>query len=914
MQEIRAGRSLGIRTLLTVALGITSFCIVLAMIGADSADAEMRVDEFTTEVSTSQAGGHPDIDVTYKFTDRTGSFEDCECEDVKIFDTHFPTGFIGNPHAVTRCPLDSFALFKCPPSSQIGMVDVLGGIQAPMYNLVPHLDEPGLTGFNIPIVNAPAFVVLHARTGSDYGLDATGSAVYHLLPLNELRVHMWGVPADPIHDANRWPPEVTNCFTTPNGYPEPCYGPQPANLAPKPFLTNPTACGFPLMATVDAFYYEGTVASAQSPWPTTTGCDLLTFNPSLSALPTTSQADTPSGLDVELSVPQTQAPDVPSPSQLKEATVTLPEGFTINPNAADGKRACTDSEARFGTELPPGCPEHSKVGTVRLDSSALPAPIDGAIYLGEPKPGDKYRLFLTASGFATHVKLAGTVRMSPDTGRIVVNFPNLPQSPFSEFDMHFFGSERGLLATPTRCGTFEVGAHFVPWNEELEPQGSVSSFTIDSGPGGSPCPGGTRPFSPTLQGGAPDNTAGTVTPLRLQVSRQDGEQELRNLRFDLPPGLLPSLRGVAYCPEAAITALATATGFSELSTPACPITSQIGTLTSSQGAGSKPLHVAGKMYLAGPYRGAPVSIVTVVPAVSGPYDLGTIAVRSAAFVDPTTAEIGVATDAIPSIVDGIPLRLRSLLLSVDREGFMRNPTNCDPLSIGGSAAGDQGAVAPLFAHFQVANCTDLGFAPRLSMRMRGSTKRTGHPALETTLTSRSGDANIDMVSVALPPTTILDNSNIGSSCSRKDFAAETCPSSSIYGRATARTPLLDQPLSGNVYLTAGQNRLPDLVIALRGQIAINLRGKIDTAKNSGIRTTFRTVPDAPVTDFRLTIPGGRDGLLVNSENVCATGPRVAVRMRGQNGMTSNRRQTLKTSCGKARTAARRIHHARRADR
>jgi hypothetical protein len=455
-----------------------------------------------------------------------------------------------------------------------------------------------------------------------------------------------------------------------------------------------------------------------------------------------------------------------------------------------------------------------------------------------------------------------------------------------------------------------VAASFVPWNDELEPQSSVSSFTIDAGPGGSPCPAGARPFSPALQGGAPDNTAGAVTPLRMQVSRNDGEQELHDLRFDLPPGVLPSLRGVAYCPEAAIASLGTATGISELTTPACPITSQIGNLTSSQGAGSKPLHLPGKLYLAGPYRGAPVSVVAVVPAVSGPYDLGTVAVRSAAFVDPTTAEVSVATDTLPSIIDGIPLRLRALQLSVDREGFMRNPTNCARLAIGGAATGSEGATAPLDAHFQVANCTDLGFSPKLSIRLRGSTKRTGHPSLETTLTTSRGDANIGMVSVALPPTTILDNSNIGTSCSRRDFAAETCPRSSVYGQATARTPLLDEPLRGNVYLTAGPNKLPDLVIALRGQIAINLRGKVDTAKNSGIRTTFRTVPDAPVTDFRLRIPGGKDGLLVNSENVCSSRPKVVLRMRGQNGMRSNRRQRLGTSCGKARARARRIHHAR----
>jgi hypothetical protein len=879
----------------------------------ERADAAMQVDEFTTQVSTSQAGGHPDVSMTYKFTNREATFDECQCEDVKILDTHFPTGFIGNPHAVTRCQLDSFARFLCPPASQVGIVDIGGGsgLQAPIFNLVPHPGEPGLIGFNVPIVDAPAFVVLHARTGSDYGLDATSSPIFHLLPINELRVHMWGVPAASSHDVNRWPPEQRICIQQ-GPYPAPCFGtPVPAEIAPRPYLQNPTTCGVPLVSSLDAHYYEGTIATAEAPWPTTTGCDLLTFNPSLSALPTTNQADTPAGLDVELSVPQTQSPTVPSPSELKEATVTLPEGFTINPTAADGKEACTDVQGAFGTEAPANCPENAKIGTLTIDSSALPAPIDGAIYLGESKPGDKYRLFLAASGFSTHVKLAGSVRPDPATGRLVVTFPDLPQSPFSEFDMHFFGSERGLMATPTQCGSYEVRARFVPWDGELEAQESTSAFSIDAGPGGSPCPGPVRPFSPTLQAGSADNTASAVTPLKLQVTRRDGDQNLDRLRIDLPPGLVPAPKGVAYCPEPAIAGVAFSPGLSELAAPSCPVSSLIGTVASGQGAGSKPLHVSGRVYLAGPYNGAPLSILVVVPAVSGPYDLGTVAVRAAAHVDPTTAQVSVASDAIPQIIDGIPLRIRSLQFRIDRPDFTRNPTNCDPFAVGSAITGNQGGLATPSTHFQVANCTDLGFAPRLATRLSGATKRAGHPTLRTVLKTKRGDANISRVSVALPPTTILDNSNIGSSCTRPQLAADSCPANSVYGHAVARTPLLDGPLEGNVYLAAGDNRLPDLVIALRGQIDINLRGRIDTAKNSGIRTTFETVPDAAVESFQLTIPGGKDGLLINSENVCSIKPRATIRMRGQNGKTTSARQRLRTPCGKKLKRAKRHRRAGR---
>ena len=324
------------------------------------------------------------------------------------------------------------------------------------------------------------------------------------------------MPGDPKHDVNRWPPVQGGLSACGPRYPTPCNAPQPFDAPVRPYFENPTACGGdvgPLSFGLDVFYYDHTLAHVEAPWPETTNCDQLSFNPSLTADPTTTQADTASGLDVDLKVPQTQSPTTPSPSEIRAVTTSLPAGFSINPGAADGKTVCTDQEGSFGTLDAAHCPEHSKVGTVSLDSSALPGPISGAIYLGQPQPGDRYRIFLTADGFATHVKLAGTVQPDPVDGQVVVSFPDLPQTSVPGVRMHFFGSERGLLATPTACGTYAVHTTFVPWDAVLPNQTSTSFFNVDSGPGGRPCPGDTRPLQPRGPGpAAPTTRPGPTAP------------------------------------------------------------------------------------------------------------------------------------------------------------------------------------------------------------------------------------------------------------------------------------------------------------------------------------------------------------------------------------------------------------------
>ncbi len=891
----------------------------VCVLGPASAQGFTGINQFNMNFSTYQAGGHPDVDIDLNMDTRgsqggvatTPPPGTCDCQDVEGIDIHFPTGFIGSPGTVPKCSLADFSTAECPVNAQVGEVD-LGFIgRKPMYNMQPRPEEAALTAFEVPATNSAAFTVLHGRTGSDYGLDATTTGIFHILPLGVLHIHLWGVPALPIHDVNRWPKQTGLCVQ--NEYPNPCFGVTASNSPPTPYLEAPTTCGTPLTGAVDLRYYDFTNVRAETSVPGTVGCDQLTFNPSLTALPTTTQADSASGMDVDVVVPQTLDPSVPAPSEIEGTTVHLPDGFSINPNASDGKTACKDEEAAFGTEKAAACPEFSKVGTDVIDSSALPGPISGAIYLGQPQPGNRYRIFLTADGFATHVKLRGTVQPDPGTGQLLVSFENLPQSPFREFSMHFFGSERGLLATPTQCGTYPVNTEFTPWDNELPTQHSLSSFSVDSGPSGSSCPSKPRPFAPSLIAGTVDNTAGAHTPLTFQVKRNDGDQNLSAVNVTTPPGFSASLKGIPYCPQAALDQLRDPaySGLDELSQSSCPAASQIGTATAGAGAGTHPLYTPGKVFLAGPYQGAPLSLAVVVPAVSGPYDLGNVVVRVAVRVDPTTAQITAVSDQIPQILEGIPLRLRSIQVKLDRREFGLNPTNCDPFSIETSLTGSEGTVATPSAGFQVANCTDLAFGPKLGLQFSGATKRRGHPALQAILRTRPGEANISKVVTSLPKTLLLDNAHIQSPCTQVQYAHDACPAGSQLGSATAESPLLGEPLSGPVYLRSGSHKLPDLVVQLNGQVDIELLGRIDSTKGGGLRTSFETVPDVPVTRFALSLEGGKKGLLQNSSDLCKSPGSAGIRMTGQNGVVASSRRKPQVDCGSSASHKRHLHRARR---
>jgi hypothetical protein len=872
--------------------------LVIGLAVANRAHAAEEITEFDTNVSSTQAGGHPDVEYNIAWTARTSSTAPCNCEDARVLDMHFPTGFIGNPHAVPACTLSEFSLHTCAPETQVGIVEIQGAAREALYNLVPHPNEPGLTGFYVIGANTALFTVLHARTGSDYGLDATSSAIYQFFAVTTTRVHLWGVPADQSHDANRFPAGVTEGIEC-KPYPGGCYGPVGSDATPAPYLQNPTTCGVPLIASHSIEYYSGPVVRAEDAWPATTGCYQLTFDPSLTATPTTSAADSVSGLDVTLKVPQAQSPTTPSPSEIRSVQMTLPEGFSLAPNAANGKVACTDDELSFETDDAAHCPEYAKIGTSTIDSSALPGPIHGSVYIGQPLPGQTYRAFVTGDGFATHVKLKGEVDLDPETGRVVTSFTDLPQSPLQQFDLHFFGSERGVFATPKRCGTYAVETEFTPWDGAIEKQVSTSPVSITSGPNGTACPGSTLPFGPRVNAGSGDNSAGAFAPFTLQVSRDDGDQTPEAITVRTPPGFIASLRGISYCPEAAIAALGDPaySGLEEQATPACPASSRLGSVVAGAGPGSRPVYVGGDVYLGGPYRGAPISLIVVIPAVTGPYDLGNVVARSAAYVDPVSARVSTVSDPLPQILAGVPLRARFLQVRLDRPEFTLNPTRCDPFAVATQISGDEGALADMASHFQVADCSILEYDPALNLTLTGGLKARGHPSIHALFTARPGNANTKRVSVTLPRGEQLDNAHVGTVCRRGEFAADVCPAKSLIGRAVVTTPLLDAPLQGNVYLRASSNRLPDLAMDLEGQVDLEVVGRVD-AVNGRLRTTFDSVPDAPVTSFKFELLGGKKGLLINSESLCGRHKRARVRMTGQNGKVVSIKPKLKVACGK----------------
>ena len=401
---------------------------------------------------------------------------------------------------------------------------------------------------------------------------------------------------------------------------------------------------------------------------------------------------------------------------------------------------------------------------------------------------------------------------------------------------------------------------------------------------------------PDLGAASSNSAPGSHSPFSVEFSRPDGNQNLSSLSVVAPPGLSGTLRGLSYCTDADIAAAGQSgySGLEEEAHPSCPATSQIGSSETGAGAGGHPVYLAGKVYLAGPYKGAPLSLVVITPAVSGPYDLGNVVVRAAVEVNPESAQISADSDPLPQIVGGIPLRLRSIRVNLDRPGFALNPTNCSLLSVEGSATGDQGSKADESQHFQVANCQGLRFTPRLVLNLSGATKRDGNPALTATLAAQAGEANIASVSVVLPASELIDNAHIKDPCTKVQFASNTCPISSAIGFAKVETPLLDNPLEGVVYLrSAPENKsgLPDVVAALRGQIDINLDGKIESIKGR-LRTSFRGIPDAPVTKFTLKLDGGKKGLLVNSTNLCHASLSFLTRLTGQNEAADVERQKL----------------------
>ena len=645
------------------------------------------------------------------------------------------------------------------------------------------------------------------------------------------------------------------------------------------------------------------------------GCDEVPFDPSVAVAPGAAQTDSPTGATTEVKIPFEPSEPIYN-SNLRTARVSLPQGMGLNPSAAPGLQACKDGQLNKGSRAPVVCPPASKIGTVAIDTPPLPeGSLTGNVYLGEqlsrdPASGNLYRIFVVAES-ARHgisVRLIGNVSADPQTGRLTAVFTDNPQVPFDSFRVQIDGGPKAPLTSPPTCGPNTTTTLMSPWtgNPPATPSGS---FTLTSAPGGGPCAKtmAARPFALGFAAKTTNPKGGAHTHFEVDVARTDGNQELKGVDLFLPPGLTAKLAGVRYCPEASIAAAAANSGAAEAASSSCPDSSLIGSAGVAAGTGPTPLQIGGKAFLAGPYQGAPLSLVVITPATAGPFDLGSVVVRVALFVDPATAQIHAVSDAIPHVYGGALLDIRSVSVKVDRPKFSINPTNCDPKTVSGALRGgganplDPAAFSalPVSVPFQVKGCDALGFKPKLFIRLFGGTKRGKIPKLRAVLQARDGDANIGRAAVTLPKALILEQASLANICTRVQFAAHDCPKDSIYGHAMAETPLLDGPLKGPVYLRSSDNELPDLVAALRGQVEIDLAGRIDAVKGK-IRNTFDVIPDVPVSKFVLTMRGGKKGkgLLVNSRNLCARKYKVIARFKGQNGKKANQRPKLRAPCKK----------------
>jgi hypothetical protein len=894
-----------------------AFALAATLALAAPALASEPIHSFTTAMSTLQAGGHPDLITSFELESPGAP----EAAKNVIFNA--PTGVFGNPRAVTQCLAAEFARDQCPPNSQVGLITIRANYEgksknllgtAPIFSVVPQAEETARFSFVVPILDIPIAIPVNVRTTSDYGLRFTVQDISQLTPLQSAKMTFWGFPAEETHKEERFskgtPGHPTGC---PAEEGTACLAEHGArdSILPEPLTDNPTTCtGEELTSSLEVQTYAdpGHLSEAKSTYPPIEGCENEVFKPVLQASPTTEQADSASGLNLDLISPQflTHAAE---PSEVKAATVTLPEGFTINPDAADGQSECKEAEANFSSEGPANCPDTAKIGTFSIGTPALPERLQGSVYIGEPKPGDQYRLFMIASGFGINAKIVGSVRPDPVTGQLIAEFPNLPQAPFEDFQLHLFSGERALMATPTACTIYTVNAEFYPWNASLAEQGSNQIFSLDSGPHGSECPGQVRPFSPTLLAGTSNATAGAFSAFSLKLDREDGDQFLGHLNFTMPPGLTANLRGITYCPDASIAQAAHTLGRSEQADPSCPASSAIGTSNVAAGPGTHPFHATGKIYLAGPFQGAPLSLVVITPALAGPYDYGTVVVRVALHIDPLDTHVIADSETVPEIIGGIPLRIRSIQVNIDKPEFMIDPTNCSAFSIASQGVGDQGTVANFSSPFQAVNCATLPFEPKMTIAQLGghkSTRRAKDPSLRFDLKTREGDANIRSIAVTLPNALEIDQNHLGNLCSRSELEADHCAGRQPIGTVSDVTPLLEAPLQGSAYAVSGYGGLPHVAFILAGQVMVAPQGESVQTK-SGLRTEVPTVPDVPIGHFQLTLFGGRQGYLSNTRDLCQAPAVTKVQYSAQNGKKTAQRVAVGTACGGAKKHKRGAH-------
>lgn len=862
-----------------------------------------------------QAAGHPNYGITdfriatYPAIAGVGGFPTSFVKDIVV---NTPEGLSVNPQAAPECEVKVFEEGKCSAESIVGWNYLTVAAQSPdgtthkceptavpgeclqarvklpVYNLIPFEGHPSMVGFLTK--GGPTFIV-----GSLSPIDQ-----HVIFTISE------------IHPPDENSPPIIESRLVFEG-----------RAGNGTYLTMPSNCDGGQVSTIfldsQGKPYEAEQTSDEASYTTptgATGCENVPFNPSIGVNAPNGAVDSPDPTTVNVDIPFEPGPENISNSYLKVARVTLPKGMGINPSVANGLQVCTDDQFHYHTDLPVECPAASKIGTVEVQTPSLPPnSLFGDVYAGaplnsNPSSGEEFRIFIHAfsTRYGVNVRLKGKVFPDLQTGQLTAVVAENPQATFSSFRLHFNTVDNKVLTLPPTCGQNTATSDLTPWSEQADAK-PTADLALSNYPGGGTCPKtmAERPFTPVYNAKADSNKAGSYSPFHVRIIRPQGQQELKVVDVTLPKGLTGKLAGIPYCSEQAIAAAAANSGAAEKASPSCSGESLIGAATTAAGTGSNPYKISGNVYLAGAYKGAPLSLVTITPAIAGPYDLGTVVVRVALNVEPETAQIHAVSDVIPDVFGGVKLDLRSINLDIDRNQFAINPTNCAAQATtgainGGGADPTNPATFSSYAvndPFQATECNKLGFKPKLKVKLNGPTKRAKNPRLTAILSSKKGQANVLRTALTMPHSLFLDQGHIGTVCTRPQLASHTCPKGSVYGHAEAKSPLLSDKLKGKVFLVSSNHELPDLLVDLRGQVEIYLRGVI-SSKHGGLKTVFNNVPDVPVSKFTLKMKGGKKSLLVNSTNTCAKPQRAKLNIKGQNGkkVKNNKFKLNIVSCGK----------------
>jgi hypothetical protein len=853
-----------------------------------------------------QAGSHPNLFSVYlefnsvNDVSKGGSGKLRPVQPVDDLVTDLPLGLIGDPQAAAKCP--AFEIKEedgadCPAGSIIGTLGFSSEFPefgftgnesiSPVYNLEPQGGYAAEFAFDYLEFPGTIFGSV-AHTSSGYVLRATVAGIPIRAGFKGALLTLFGDPGSQDH---RGTPEV-------------------------PFFTNPVSCDVPGTATVSMTNWGepfAQPAEAADGFPAMTGCEKLHFKPQITAVPEVTQPDSPAGLAFGMRVPQNNEPTGLANSDLKDASVTLPAGMSISASSANGLRGCpaTGPEGiEIGAEgvgtdtqkhlLQGHCPLASQIGKVKIVTPLLTSPVEGHLYFATPRcggegqgscteasatNGELYRVYLEAEGAGTVIKLEGRVAANPQTGQLTVTFDEAPEIPFSELQVTTDGGPYAPLATPQQCGSeYSATSDLTPWSTPQTPDATPSSpaFTVSG------CSNG---FSPTVSAGSTEDNAGISSPFTFTLSRQDGEGDLAGVSVTTPPGLTALLSEVTECEEAA-AALGN-----------CPESSKIGTTATSAGSGPDPFWLSGNVYLTGPYDGAPFGLAFVVPAKAGPINLGNVVVRAALNVNLLSGTATITTGAIPQIKDGVPFRLRTIRTTINRPGFMRNPTSCGVQDVTSTAVSAQGATTSTSTPYAVGGCDALPFKPVLTASTQGKTSKVDGASLDVKIAFPAGlQANIRSTKVDLPLAMPSRTTTLQQACPAQVFEANPakCPEHSVIGIAKAVTPIFAVPLTGPVYLVShASEAFPNAVIVLQGEgVRIDLVGDTDIVK--GITsTTFKSVPDEPVNSFELYLPEGKYSQFAANGNFCTEKLLMPTVITGQNGAVIKQTTTITpTGCPK----------------